>query len=146
MSEVPLHQAASEVLGLLAQPTSRHPVIRTGQREPITGRVRSLVYRRDGSRCVWCGSARNLCLDHIVPWSAGGSDEASNLRTLCWDCNDDRSNYALPLDDMSRRMSVVWTCVPCGLGKDEQPPDIDRAQAYCGRCGLTSWTYAGCEQ
>jgi len=31
-------------------------------------------------------------LDHIVPKSKGGSDKKSNLRWLCWFCNQSRGN------------------------------------------------------
>jgi hypothetical protein len=62
-------------------------VVRTGSRDPIPGSVRKRVHERDGWRCVECGSAENLTLDHINPWSKGGSDKISNLRTLCGSCN-----------------------------------------------------------
>ena len=32
------------------------------------------VYKRDGYRCVYCGSRDNLTLDHVLPKSRGGKD------------------------------------------------------------------------
>ena len=49
--------------------------------------VRLAVYSRDGWRCVSCGSAKRLTLDHIFPWILGGSDTEDNLQTLCRSCN-----------------------------------------------------------
>ncbi len=60
---------------------------RSDYRRKIPARVRELVYRRDGHTCVDCGSTEDLTLDHIYPWSLGGSDHQSNLRTLCRTCN-----------------------------------------------------------
>lgn len=48
---------------------------------------RQAIYRRDGYRCLECGSKKNLTLDHHIPRSKGGGDESSNLRTLCATCN-----------------------------------------------------------
>ena len=59
------------------------------------GRVRDLVWARDGGRCAFlsaeerrCECRRGLELDHIVPFSAGGrSDDPANLRLLCREHN-----------------------------------------------------------
>ena len=59
-------------------------------RPNIPKRVRLLVLSRDGYRCVWCGSAGPLQLDHIVRYRDDGSDSADNLRTLCAPCNQRR--------------------------------------------------------
>lgn len=37
--------------------------------------------------CVACGSKENLTQHHLVPRSIGGSDEDSNLLTLCGTCH-----------------------------------------------------------
>lgn len=57
------------------------------RRVRINDSTRLLVYRRDGYRCRNCGSAEDLQLDHIYPWSMGGTDELDNLQTLCGPCN-----------------------------------------------------------
>ena len=57
------------------------------RRLSIPPEVRLAVYSRDGWRCVSCGSAKRLTLDHIFPWILGGSDTEDNLQTLCRSCN-----------------------------------------------------------
>lgn len=57
------------------------------RRAHITRAVRVQVYERDQHACVECSSTKDLSLDHIWPWSKGGSDELENLRTLCRPCN-----------------------------------------------------------
>jgi len=55
--------------------------------------LRYKVLSRDRFRCVICGRspAKNsnveLHVDHIHPWSKGGTNTEENLRTLCFDCN-----------------------------------------------------------
>lgn len=56
-------------------------------RRPIPADVRRLIYERDDYRCVTCGTADRLTLDHIHPWSRGGEDHPDNLQTLCQPCN-----------------------------------------------------------
>jgi hypothetical protein len=53
---------------------------------PATSRVKKEVWERD-QKCVNCGSMHALEVDHIVPKSAGGSDDPENLRLLCRSCN-----------------------------------------------------------
>lgn len=43
--------------------------------------------KRDGYRCVWCGSTVDLTEDHIVPVRDGGFGTTDNLRTLCLKCH-----------------------------------------------------------
>ena len=56
----------------------------------IPGRVRYNTLKRAAFRCELCGIAadeRALDVDHILPKSHGGTDEAHNLQALCWQCN-----------------------------------------------------------
>jgi len=56
-------------------------------RENIPSDVRREVWRRDGGKCVKCGSRENLEYDHIIPISRGGSNTARNIELLCESCN-----------------------------------------------------------
>lgn len=62
------------------------------KRPPIPREIVDVVYKRDGGRCVYCGSAQNLQLDHIIPFSKGGATTLENLQLLCQKCNIEKSN------------------------------------------------------
>ncbi len=62
-----------------------------GVRRMLKPGVRWEVLVRDGHRCRGCGRGADekgvrLEVDHIVPVCAGGTDEISNLRALCYEC------------------------------------------------------------
>jgi len=63
------------------------------RRERIPEDVRTFVWRRDGGRCVKCGSTENLEFDHIIPVSKGGSGSANNVQLLCAECNRKKSDH-----------------------------------------------------
>jgi hypothetical protein len=70
------------------------PVPRLPRKQRDLGRtVRWRVIERDRHRCVLCGRSPamelgvELEVDHIVPVCRGGTNEESNLRTLCRECN-----------------------------------------------------------
>lgn len=55
----------------------------------ITGTRRREVLARDKS-CVWCGSTKNLEIDHIIRYVDGGDESLENLRALCHECHGSR--------------------------------------------------------
>lgn len=58
--------------------------------------VRQYVFERDGHHCQMCYSAKSLTIDHIVPLALGGTNDISNLRTLCHSCNARKGNRLSP--------------------------------------------------
>ena len=62
------------------------------KRPPMPKEVVDVVWRRDGGKCVYCGSTENLQLDHIIPFSKGGATTVENLQLLCQKCNLQKSN------------------------------------------------------
>lgn len=72
--------------------------------------TRFAVFERDawtclccGARVSWTGNRKGPTLDHVVPLSAGGSNDPSNLVTLCRGCNTAKGAR----DSDEWRMSVV---------------------------------------
>ena len=66
------------------------------QRRVMTNSLRYDIMKRDHFKCVICGRGADdgvkLHVDHIFPVSKGGKTVASNLRTLCSDCNSGKSD------------------------------------------------------
>lgn len=58
------------------------------------------IIERDGWKCVWCKSKSCLTIDHIIHWSKGGTNERSNLQTLCRACNNRRGDADIMIDDL----------------------------------------------
>lgn len=56
------------------------------------------LFRRDNHLCLYCGesfSDRLLTRDHVVPISAGGTDDWENVVTACRPCNQRKDNHRL---------------------------------------------------
>ena len=54
--------------------------------------VRRIVFERDGWRCVECGRAGRLEVDHVVPLKRGGDQLAlDNLQALCRACHIEKT-------------------------------------------------------
>jgi 5-methylcytosine-specific restriction endonuclease McrA len=65
--------------------------------------VRKYVYQRDNYQCQSCGKKAQetqLNIDHIISLAKGGSNDISNLQTLCSICNQRKKHH---FDDRFRR-------------------------------------------
>lgn len=50
------------------------------------------IGRRDGFGCAHCGDpSKDLCIDHVTPLIAGGTNDLDNLQLLCRPCNSKKS-------------------------------------------------------
>ena len=89
--EAPVQPGASE-LGSGAELRSEKPESPVSRYIPKA--VRREVMQRDGGRCAFvgvngvrCSERRGLQFDHIVAFAHGGTNEASNLRVVCFKHN-----------------------------------------------------------
>lgn len=67
-------------------------------RKKIGKKIRFEVFKRDSFTCQYCGAAPPavvLEVDHIEPVSEGGSNDAHNLITACFDCNRGKGSTSL---------------------------------------------------
>ncbi|MCT7949805.1 HNH endonuclease [Ancylothrix sp. C2] len=68
-------------------------------RIPIPPEVRKYVYQRNNYQCQSCGKTHQetqLSIDHIIPLAKGGSNDVSNLQTLCLTCNQKKTHKIDP--------------------------------------------------
>jgi 5-methylcytosine-specific restriction endonuclease McrA len=48
---------------------------------------RENIFKRDSYTCQYCGSPKDLTMDHVIPKSRGGKTTWDNLITACKRCN-----------------------------------------------------------
>lgn len=53
----------------------------------IKAKVSPIIFARDGYRCRFCGARFPLEVDHEIAIVRGGTNDESNLQTLCRPCN-----------------------------------------------------------
>ncbi len=86
-------QSPSPKITKKSEPTRQPKSEPTETQKPsryIPAAIRVDVLSRDGYKCVFCGRTSQeirLEIDHIFPFSQGGSNKPDNLQTLCIDCN-----------------------------------------------------------
>lgn len=94
-------------------------------------RIRLAVLDRDGWTCWNCRKplvGTNATVDHIVPRSAGGTPDMSNLRASCRSCNSAKSMADAGQSALARRAqaSAVATTWHCPLHNVEHPVSTQR--------------------
>ncbi len=53
------------------------------------------IFKRDNFECQYCGTCKDLTLDHVVPRSKGGKSTWKNLVTACKSCNARKGDFNL---------------------------------------------------
>jgi hypothetical protein len=82
-----------------------------GVRKAISEKIRYQVFSRDAFRCKACGHGADdgvkLTVDHVIPVDWGGTNDMSNLLTLCDECNRGKKAWvdSTPSEIMKEVMS-----------------------------------------
>lgn len=63
------------------------PAAKPNHSRSISKALKHRVWRRDNGTCTNCGTRKNLNYDHIQPFALGGPTTLTNLRLLCFQCN-----------------------------------------------------------
>ena len=78
----------SDVFDLLLGPQQR-------SRPTFSQKEKDALYKEQQGKCNGCGLkfvVRNLSVDHIKPFSKGGTERLTNLQLLCNSCNSMKGN------------------------------------------------------
>ncbi len=79
----------------------------------VSAEVRRLVAERARRCCEYCQSqlrfsADSFSVEHVVPRSRGGSDDASNLALACQRCNNGKYAASEAVDPLTGRMAPLF--------------------------------------
>lgn len=55
--------------------------------------TRQNIFKRDNHECQYCGTKRDLTIDHVTPRAKGGKDTWTNLVTACKRCNAKKGDF-----------------------------------------------------
>ena len=90
--------------------------------------IREAVLRRDNYKCVECGTpcrSAEADVHHLLPRSAGGTDEPSNLVTLCDGCH--AAHHPKLAGRLARRAMEKWAVwLALWLDRRRAIPDASR--------------------
>ncbi|MCY4064259.1 MAG: HNH endonuclease signature motif containing protein [Chloroflexi bacterium] len=83
--------------------------------------MRLRVVRRDNYRCVQCGGAGRLEVDHITPLSDGGAAyDPDNLQSLCRKCHHVKNSQECTVTGTLYSARREWEQYLQGLKHDEK--------------------------
>jgi len=111
----------------------------------ISKEYKEFVKKRDGSKCLKCGSTKHLTVDHIVPKSILKKTRnyflGNNYQTLCFDCNLIKGvNIGTYRKDKLREYSInqfAWKVesgkVPLSGLKDDYIASLKAMMVLCGK-------------
>ena len=134
-------------MGKLTEPeaTSRKTA---ATRRTISKRIRFEVLRAHNFSCLYCGAPAGVVqleIDHVIPYSLGGSNDPWNLAPACVACNAGKLDTAPTAEMVSAARSAYLAvagreyvrCEVCGVPLRLYPGDeSDQGEHRCESCDL----------
>jgi HNH endonuclease len=79
----------------------------------ISNELKQMIRERARWLCEYCHSSERLSanrftIDHIIPRSLGGSDDADNLALACRRCNERRYNFVAGVDPKTLEIAPIF--------------------------------------
>ena len=108
----------------------------------LSGTLKYEILKRAKFRCELCGISaeqKALEVDHIIPRNSGGTDDISNLQTLCYSCNAMKRDR----DDTDfRQVSSSYEdreagCIFCEMPKERVVEENELAYAIYDKYPVT---------
>ena len=93
--------------------------------------TRQNIFKRDNYECQYCGTNKDLTLDHVIPRSRGGRSNWKNLVTACKRCNTRKGDFTLHEVDMKlsntpyKPSYLVFIRESSGFVQDEWRPYLE---------------------
>lgn len=92
-------------------------------------------------KCVHCGKSfrkGDIQIDHILPRSSGGKDNAENLQCLCRKCNQKKSNNTSQTKaDLKRRAAQLARMKRSEVLRDEIKKERRKLIDDCKKLGMS---------
>ena len=104
----------------------------------MTKAQRFRILRRDGFACRYCGARAPdvlLEVDHLIPVSAGGGDDSTNLVASCEDCNRGKSAQLVPeiLPEKALTALKIYAVLRSRFSGPADPSELSLLVANLGR-------------
>ena len=98
--------------------------------------ISDFIKKRDKRACKACGLRFNLTVHHIIPRKEGGSNDPTNLITLCTSCHD-----TVEIEGLKTKLEIIG----CGKRKYiRRDPRITEPDIKPIR--WQQWVYGGCKK
>lgn len=84
-------------------------IFKDAGRADLPKKMRRIILRRQNDKCFYCGrklQSRGYVLDHFIPRSKGGEDEAENRVAACPPC-DGKKGARMPTEAERNRLTAM---------------------------------------
>jgi len=68
----------------------RRALLRSVESLQVSGRDWERLCARHGNRCAYCGEAKKLTMDHVIPLTRSGRHSIGNILPACQKCNSSK--------------------------------------------------------